>query len=149
MCNTYIHYGSNQFEHSLFCPIRNIQYSNKPNGGLWASPIDAEYGWKEWCNDNSFRECKEDVSFKFVLADSSRVIHIRSYKDIDELPLFPKQFGWALPDFEKAYYLGIDAIELHLSEDESPDGMNGLYWLLYGWDCDSILILNPKIVIPI
>lgn len=54
-----------------------------------------------------------------------------------------------MPDFEKAYYLGIDAIELHLSEDESPDGMNGLYWLLYGWDCDSILILNPKIVIPI
>ena len=38
----YIHYGSKQFDISKFEPIRN--WWNKPHGGLWASPVNAEYG---------------------------------------------------------------------------------------------------------
>lgn len=39
---------------------------------------------------------------------------------------------------------GIDAIELRYFGDwekASPSGK--LFWKLYGWDCDCILILNP------
>ena len=35
---------------------------------------------------------------------------------------------------------GIDAIEFNISNDWD------LYMALYGWDCDSILILNPNII---
>ena len=44
-------------------------------------------------------------------------------------------------DFEslsKSY----DAIELHLSDSE-----DNLYMMLYGWDCDSILIMNPDVIV--
>ena len=53
---------------------------------------------------------------------------------------------WCCLDFELLTY-EYDAIELHLSEDNSRgDFMECLYWVLYGWDCDSILIMNPDVV---
>ena len=48
--------------------------------------------------------------------------------------------GSFLPDFEKLLSDGVDAIELFISDDRE------LYWSLYGWDCDSILIMNPDVV---
>lgn len=51
------------------------------------------------------------------------------------------------PDFEKMKNDGVDAIELHLSEDKSENYFEGLYYTLYGWDCDCILILNKYIVV--
>ena len=48
--------------------------------------------------------------------------------------------GCCFPDFEKLVSDGVDAIEFFISDD------NKLYWDLYGWDCDSILIMNPNII---
>ncbi|MFR3519297.1 MAG: hypothetical protein ACLTT4_12785 [Coprobacillus cateniformis] len=36
-----------------------------------------------------------------------------------------------------------DAIEVNISNDY------GLYWKLYGWDCDSILVMNSDVVVEI
>jgi len=47
--------------------------------------------------------------------------------------------SWKLLDFEKL--AGIyDAIDVSISND--PE----LHFALYGWDCDSILIMNPDII---
>lgn len=43
-------------------------------------------------------------------------------------------------DFEELRKQGVDAIELHLSE------YCELYYILYTWDCDSILIMNKYII---
>ena len=51
------------------------------------------------------------------------------------------------PDFEKIMAMGYDVIDYRLSDDIS--GIGKLYWCLYGWDCDSILVLNPNVIIPI
>jgi hypothetical protein len=53
------------------------------------------------------------------------------------MPLFPvKLCNIACPDFEEMIKQGIDAIEL-INEN-----------LLETWDCQSILIMNPDIIIP-
>jgi hypothetical protein len=39
---------------------------------------------------------------------------------------------------------GVDAIKLNLSKGDYE-----LYYELYGWDCDSILIMNPDIIRPL
>lgn len=140
----YIHYGHKEFDPKLFVPVSNIPYRNKPIGGLWASPVDAEFGWKDWCEAEEFKECKEENSFRFCLKDGSKVYHIRNKLDVGNLPKqnlvkFPR-LALNSVDFEKMRSQGWQAVELHLS------GSDTLYFDLYGWDCDCILVLDLSIV---
>ena len=45
----YIHYGSNSFDPIKFHPIKNVPFYTKPEGGLWASRTNTDFGWKDWC----------------------------------------------------------------------------------------------------
>lgn len=140
----YIHYGHDRFVPDQFRVPENRVYFTKPKGGLWASPIDAKYGWKDWCESEEFRECSDQNSFQFTLSDDSIVFNIHNVLDLNALPQqkHEKHLAYDI-DFEAMIQSGFDAIELHLSED--PE----LYWELYGWDCDSILILNKDVIMPI
>jgi hypothetical protein len=46
---TYIHYGASKFDLDKFVPVKNADFGwTKPDcGGLWGSPVDSEYGWKQ------------------------------------------------------------------------------------------------------
>ena len=147
----YIHYGHKHFEPRKFETIRNRKFFNKPFGGLWASPVNAEFGWKEWNEQENFRCCKEN-SFKFRLKEGARVYHIYSKDNVEALPLqeYPFNEDNIIPDFEKIKELGYDAIEYHLSNQKPTEKWNdGLYYVLYGWDCDSILVLNKEAIVEI
>ena len=146
MSKKYIHYGHKHFDRTLFIPIRNCPSFTKPHGGLWASPVDAEFGWKEWCKQEDFRECNLNNSFTFTLSENARVLTILSVAGAKCLPQVRNEFAlpwWVIPDFEKLVEQGYDAIELKLSNDW------GLYQALYGWDCDSIVVLNPDVIMEV
>ena len=136
----YIHYGSKHFDKNLFQEIKNVAFV-KPEGGLWASDVKAKYGWKEWTEDNNFMTEKynKDNYFKFRLKDTAKVLKLEKPSDLINLPkdkeLLKLRFYNCL-DFEelKKQY---DAIEIIIDK---------LYWDLYGWDCDSILILNKEVI---
>ena len=154
---TYIHYGTCAFMPELYTPIQN-QYFVKPQGGLWASPEDAKYGWKEWNENTHFIEIVENKSFKFTLSENAKVIHLYIIDDLEGLPKLkipgmPEFINTTFTylDFEALMEQGYDAIELHLNEEyrSNSDFMKGLRWSLYGWDCDSILIMNPEVIIEI
>lgn len=139
----YIHFGSNKFDIEKFKLIKNEPYRNKPSGGLWASPIGAAMGWKEWCENENFRECKEDNSFRFNVLDKANIYQINSVSDCMNMPLVKTEYDikiMLIPDFEEMYKSGIDAIQFNLSNDHE------LYFTLYGWDCDSILIMNKNVI---
>lgn len=146
----YIHYGSNKYDRNQFVDIKNIEYKNKPFGGLWASRINARYGWEKWCRDNDFNIERLDQYFIFNVKNGAKILEIHSIHDLKNIPrlnyndLFKVNF---YPDFEKIKEQGYDAIELFLSDDHGyTDITESLYFRLYGWDCDSILILNPDII---
>ena len=141
----YIHYGHTKFDKSVFNKIKNVDCSTKPKGGLWASDIEAEHGWKDWGEAEEFRDCKEENSFSFVLSDNAKVLYIDSIDDLKVLPKIDDKFGmnfssWILLDFEKLAET-YDAVEVSISSDFD------LYYKLYGWDCDSIVIMNPDVVV--
>ena len=91
MDQTYIHFGSDHFDQMRFAPIRNSEWQPKPEGGLWASRVDAEYGWKQWCEDNHFGVDELQMSFKFTLSEA----HVLLLEDISQLNDLPKQIGRA------------------------------------------------------
>lgn len=134
----YVHYGHKEFDKEMFKPILNISWI-KPSGGFWASPVDAKFGWKDWNEREQFRECNEDNCFRFTMPDAN-IFLIDSVEKLKELPSIdnpPIDKCMMFIDFEECVKMGYDAIELVLSADRQ------LYWDLYGWDCDSIIVMNP------
>lgn len=137
----YIHYGDDQFRRPD--PIENIMFRNKPKGGLWASRKDCIFGWKDWCEGEEFRLDTFSQSFEFKLKDGAKVLLLSELDQLDDLPKldngYNKNDQWTECNlnFEKLKR-DWDAIELTNSYK--------FYWALYGWDCDSILIMNPDIV---
>lgn len=151
----YIHYGSNKFDKDKFLRVKNCDHDwTKPQeGGFWASRVDAEYGWRQWCEREDFHINNLNKSFKFDLTTNAKIFHIRNYEDLKKLPrlsnivqYIPITSLYYKIDFEKTSKL-FDAIELHLSEDKNSNYKESLYFKLYGWDCDSILIMNPDVII--
>lgn len=148
MSKKYIHYGDTEFKLDRFDPIANRICFNKPDGGLWASPCDLEYNWHEWCICNDFRTDRLNDYFIFTIKDDARVLTIENHNDLvrlkhDGLCLdFSSRYPFTkndfYPDFEKLLDLGYDAIEVYIQDT--------IYMNLYGWDCDSLLILNPDCV---
>lgn len=138
MKKTYIHYGHKSFDKEKFIEIRNDNWV-KPIGGFWASDINAEFGWKDWCKQENFRECNIDNSFTFELKENAKILVIDNAQKLSELPKadMPYRTSWINLDFKKIKE-EYDAIEVLISSDHK------LYWDLYGWDCDSILIMNPE-----
>ena len=139
---TYIHYGSGSFDIKQFAPIKDRFGFTKPFGGLWASPIHSQNSWSNWCVDNEFNLDALSTYFTFKLKPETNLISINSTKDLRDLWMR----GYVTIDgtcshslylikFEKLLEDGFDAIEVQLNDS--------LYLDLYGWDCDSILILNP------
>jgi len=148
--DVYIHYGHKEFNINLFEPIKNLFYRNKPLGGLWASPIKSENNWKSWCEMNSFRVCEEENSFCFILSPDANIYRIDESAHAMQMPQiwqrYPEWFDIlrgeeSFPDFEYMLSCGIDAILYNLSNDDR------LYWILNGWDCDSLLVMNPDVII--
>lgn len=132
----YIHYGCSEFDLKKFIPIKNREFFSKPYGGFWASPVDAAFGWKDWNEANDFAECDSKNAFIFTLTPEARILHLENREDFDGLPEI-ESIVYGL-DFEKLMEMGYDGVEMK-SNWTTHD-------LLYGWDCDSILIMNPNVI---
>lgn len=140
---TFVHYGATEFDFKKFEPIKNRVRIGKPYGGFWASPIGAKYGWENWCEDEDFRYCNIDNAFVFKLFPDANVIVINSVDDAKRLPEILNDWwypNYIYPDFEQLVSNGVDAILLNFSNSA------GLYQAMYGWDCDSLLVMNPHII---
>lgn len=150
------HYGNANYEETRVAPISNRPCFTKPYGGLWASPIKMDgSAWKEWCEQEDFHLHDLNVYFDFVLHDDARVLQIHTIDQLTEIAknysvttstikpdIFPFDifpFDSCTLDFE-AIAKEYDAIDFRISNDQR------LYWALYGWDCDSILVLSPKAI---
>lgn len=137
----YIHYG-----HGTYVtpdPIRNRDYLfTKPIGGLWASRKDTDYGWKQWCEQEEFRLDTFDTYFEFTLKDKARILVIRHEDQLDNLP---KLQPYDKDDAYSECYLDFEELKKQYDVIEFFEDYR-LHWRLYGWDCDSILVMNPDVV---
>lgn len=148
-------YGcGNKFIKKNFHPVVNRPRWNKPLGGLWASPVDSKWGWKDWCKSENFGDL--ETCFKFTLKKGVRVCIVDSLEDFDGLPTFDTSLGLTFlknklgrtVDFEE---IARNADVIWLTEDGQRvthfgRGINEMS--LYGWDCETVLVLNAECVKP-
>jgi len=140
-----ISYGNgNSFDKEKWNDIINCHF--KPKGGLWTSPIDSKYGWKNWCQDNEFG----DLSEYFELEISGVICTINSVYDLQKLPILRNKEFWPYNyiDFQLMKRNGIDAI--HLTE-KGERTTRFTMWddcdvSLYGWDCETVFIMNKDCI---
>lgn len=137
-----IHYGSPVFYHEKFNPVFDSHWIKPRGGGFWASPVDAEWGWKQWCESEEWG--LERLTTHVRLTFKGNVLTIDSVADLDLLE-------WSKPNgtimhhegirFGVMRRAGIDAIHLTTNGQEATRYSEPRR--LYGWDCESVLIMNP------
>ena len=140
----FIHFGNTKFNKERFVIPKNRNFGNKPIGGLWASPENADFGWKEWNDVEHYVECDPDNAFRFKLKKGTRLYEIHSKKDADMLPVVENNMA--------LLYLGI-GMDTYDWEAIAKECDAVMYYehskCMYGWECDSILVLNPDVIIPL
>ena len=140
MEGVYIHCGSDVFKPELI--VKKFDRFDKPSG-LWASPEDTDWGWREWCEAEDFRSEEQlAMNFRFKLKDGAMVLHVRHLRDVEPFTtLNPHFFGCKL-DLNRIYS-EFDAMEVHLSENWCELHDTNLF---YSWDVDSIVVWNPDVI---
>lgn len=134
-----IHYGSKKFRPERWHDISDAKrYSTKPGGGLWSSPVDSKYGWREWCHAESFAKCDKRNSFTFEV--SGRILTIDASQDTAKMPWKELVKGFWVPLFEPLITQGYCAV--HLTGKGQEETRYGNQYSLYGWDCESVLVLQ-------
>ena len=77
-CPLLIHYGSDKFIPEKVLPVKNDScVKPKKDGGLWTSPIDSKWGWKDWNDCEQFRDCDEQNSFTVCLKADAKIFVIK------------------------------------------------------------------------
>ena len=156
---TYITYGKgNKFDKDKLPKVEDLKIElsclNKVRKTLWGSPVDANYGWKEWCEDNGFHTelLTDDNSFKWTLKPEARILYIEDLGDLEKVPFITKNeyaFMETYIDFEsiiKSY----DAMEICMDEHYIGHMFVSKEEIAFNsWDCDSIMVFNREMIIPL
>ena len=127
----------------------NGKWIKPKRGGLWASPINSVWGWKDWCEAEEFydRPFSELSYFDFSLADWARIYTIQDEIDLQEFKYGSLDFSMSFPhyiiDFEKAAE-EYDAIFLTAQGEQCTRYTEP--YSMYGWDCESILVLRKEAI---
>ena len=140
-------YGNgNKFKPELFQPIKNREFI-KSHGGLWSSPIDSSYGWKEAATEMEIGDFetsfKVQVKGKILTIDTVNCLDKFEYQDISYGP-FMVPFWPDLEELLKRGYVGV-----HLTIEGQYDTRLSHPRNLYGWDCETVYIMDSKSVKPI
>lgn len=137
----YIHYGSAKFDKSKFKSIENIQFFNKPSGGLWGCEVGTKFGWKEFCELENIDWVNLSDSFEFELTPEARVLRLHNLDDYVEF-----RSKYAINDIGIKLALGYDFERIAKEYDVIDFKVGELYMALHSWDVDSIVVLNPDVI---
>ena len=136
----------------------------KPMSAWWGSPVDSEYGWIDWCNQEEFipkgasfdKYFTDNNKIIWTLDESAKILEVNEVADLEDYfelgyiedksdePEY-KDYHW---NFYKVLEAGYSAIEL-------TDGGIGHYFhnrielMMNSWDCESIVVLDPSKIIQV
>ena len=151
--NEFVTYGFHYNPARFKKVTNNRSFLNKPSGGLWSSPKKSEWGWKDWCESEMFREKSYfKVGFKFKLKKSAKIFVLDTAQDYLELPedyfidhkYIPgaaKSLNWEkMSEIYDAFLLtecGLNETRELGFDPFSPGRLGFCYW-----DCETLLVFS-------
>lgn len=150
----FVTFGKEEFKKELFkFDHRDRWITNKPNGGLWASPLryNDEFlsAWEEWCIREEFMISSLEKYIQFKLKENAKILTIdstaayikimESYRQMT-IDKYSLDFEKISKDFDAVLLTENASIEMHLGLLYSNGNYN--YRDFNAWDVESIVILN-------
>ena len=151
----YRHYGTDHFDPSMVLGPKAKQpgLSIKPCASFWASPVNSERSWEDWCKCNGFWTGDES-RVDFELSPEAKIYRISSVEDWENLKdRFPGRLRSELElrfADDSSHYADPDWIavaEVFDGIEVSISSCPALYDAMYGYDVDSIAVWNPDVVV--
>lgn len=117
----------------------------KPDRGFWGSPVDAEYGWKEWCEDEYFGNYDFNKPVYWTLT-SGKILQV-GWDEVKnkETSILTKyiNYPYNILDWDKMLKDDIVAVQL-MDSCIGHRFINELEKQFNGWDCESIVVLDKS-----
>lgn len=122
----------------------------KPDKGFWGSPIDASYGWKEWCENEEFGDYDFNKPVYWTLTDG-KILQI-DWDDVNnkETSVLMKYmtipndiYSYSILEWKKMLEDGIVAVQL-MNSSIGHVFKNDLELRFNNWDCESIVVLDKS-----
>ena len=148
----YVCYGNGIWDPEKWVDVKTGEWIKPRTGGLWSSPVDSEWGWIDWCKAEDFHTelLENSPHFTFSLSQSSKVYNIDTPADLRRFKYSHLNFDSSFPrfyiDFEEAAK-EYDAIFLSATGESSTRWSDP--YSLYGWDCETLLVLKKEVIINI
>jgi hypothetical protein len=149
----YVNYGNGVYDLDKWREVKNYEGSIgwiKPGtGGLWSSPVDSKWGWKDWCEAEDYdTDLLDEPYFEFSLKEDSNIYVINSVHDLKFFKYcnLSDHYRRCVIDFERAAR-EYDAIFLTMQGEQETRYSDP--YSLYGWDCETLLVLNKDSMIDI
>lgn len=138
-----------QEKFQAIAPYPGRNWINKPEGGLWGSPVNSKHSWRDFCKDAAWRKCNEEDSFQWDLI--GKVFVVDSYSDCQQLPWIGHD-----PLLKSGLSLGIDweklkarCSALYLTEQGEHDTRYRFDYTMYGYDCECVLAFDDTVIFPV
>lgn len=140
----FLAHGIKELDKNKFNKVEN--FFTKPKGGLWASIYidndkeDYQSSWLEWI-DVCMPQWRKDYGITFSVKENANIFIINDEEDV-------KFLETKYPAKEKDMFTSFKTIDFEkMSEDFDGayltyKGSKELYYVLYGWDVESLVLFN-------
>ena len=141
-------YADDGFDLTRFRSVTNWRETTpvgKPkSGGIWLS-LDG--GWERWCEREQMDEWASNGSYQVTLKPDTHILMIASADDMEGLPQAGATKMTYAPVGEPIKNFDYERLALSWDGICVMAGSNSdLYHSFYGWDCNSLVLLNPDCV---
>lgn len=149
----FVAFGSSSYDLNKVTPVKLSSFlstlRNKPEGGVWASPLTSKNGWADYCNSEKFRLQTLSQHFLFTIKPTAKIYVVDDFEDLKRISNIQNHLGQKTMNFSMLYDKGYDGIFVTARAESELRYGNAEYAGLDTWSVESICVFNKDVIVPI
>lgn len=151
----FVHYGNELFRPEKVEEVAFFQnHYNKPKrGGIWLSPKNSKYGWREWAKETKYPRFHDRYRWEIALEDDAKIIACTNFMDLKSIPTsdlyVDGEYACTYFDYRKlqesgyhGVFLGLELLMLIKFYQKYYEGFTKPTFKF--WDCESLLLFGTE-----